>query len=165
MSELGVRLLGMAREYAQAGKDVLGDRLVSVVLFGSVARGQCSPTSDIDLIVVLREAPMSARARRAVLDPVRDRLQPALDELWQEGNFTDFTEIVLTTGEAEKTHALFLEVIEDGAILYDADDFFAGVLRRLKEALRRLGAERKMIGHLRYWDLKPDFRPGDVVEL
>jgi hypothetical protein len=58
-----------------------------------------------------------------------------------------------------------LEVIEDGAILYDADDFFAGVLRRLKEALRRLGAERKMIGHLRYWDLKPDFQPGDVVEL
>lgn len=81
------------------------------------------------------------------------------------GNFTDFTEIVLTAGEAEKTHALFLEVIEDGAILYDAGDFFAGVLLRLKEALRRLGAERKMIGHLRYWDLKPDFQPGDVVEL
>jgi len=46
-------------------------------------------------------------------------MQPALDELWREGGFTDFTEIVFTAREAEKTHTLFLEALEDGIILYD----------------------------------------------
>jgi len=165
MGDLSDRLLEMARQYAEAARTVLGDRLVSVVLFGSVARRQCGPTSDIDLIVVLREAPLSARARRAILEPVRARLEPKLEELWREGKFTDFTEIVFTPSEAQKTHSLFLEVLEDGVILYDAGGFFAGVIRRLRDTLQRLGAQRKTIGRLRYWDLKPDFRPGDVVEL
>jgi predicted nucleotidyltransferase len=165
MGELDDRLLEVARQYTLSARAVLGDDLVSVILFGSVARRQCGPMSDIDLIVVLRDAPMNARARRAILEPVRAKVQPTLDELWHEGKFTDFTEIVLTTSEAEKTHSLFLEVIEDGVVLYDAGGFFAGVILRLKETLKRLGAQRKTIGHLRYWDLKPDFKPGDVVEL
>ncbi len=104
-------------------------------------------------------------ARHSILEPVRAKVQPALDDLWREGKFTDFTEIVFTTTEAEKTHRIFLEVIEDGIVLCDAGDFFAEVLLRLKEALARLGAQRRTLGRLRYWDLKPDFKPGDVVEL
>lgn len=165
MSELDARLLNLARQYSQSAGAVLGDGLVSIVLFGSVARQQCKPTSDIDLVVVLREAPMSARARRAILEPVRASVQPMLDQLWREGCFTDFTEIILTTSEAEKTHRLYLEIVEDGVILHDVGGFFAGVLARLKKTLRRLGAQRKTLGNLRYWDLKPDFKPGDVVEL
>jgi len=38
-------------------------------------------------------------------------------------------------------------------------------MRRLRQTLERLGARRRTLGHLRYWDLKPDFKPGDVVEL
>lgn len=165
MSELDDRLLNLAREYSQTAKAVLGSELVSIVLFGSVARQQCRPTSDIDLIVVLRDAPMGAGARRAILEPVRSGVQPLIDRIWLEGLFTDFTEIILTVNEAKKTHRLFLEVIEDGVILYDAGGFFAGVLERLREALLRMGAKRRTIGNLRYWDLKPDFKPGDVVEI
>ncbi|MDP2871694.1 MAG: nucleotidyltransferase domain-containing protein [Bacillota bacterium] len=165
MSELNGRLLDLARRYAQSAEAVLGDQLVSVVLFGSVARQQCTPTSDIDLIVVLREAPRAAGPRRAILEPVRASLQPLLDDFWREGVFTDFTELIFAVGEARKTHRLFLEVIEDGVILYDSGGFFAGVLERLGAALRQMGAQRKTVGNLRYWDLKPDFKPGDVVEI
>lgn len=165
MSQLDNRLLDLAQRYARTAGAVLGDDLISVVLFGSVARQQCKPTSDIDLIVVLRDAPMTAGARRAVLEPVRASMDPLLEDLWREGLFTDFTEIILTASEAKKTHRLFLEVIEDGVILYDKEEFFAGVLERLKDTLRRLGAQRRTIGRLHYWDLKPDFKPGDVVEI
>lgn len=165
MSRLDERLLDLAWRYARTAEAVLGDDLVSVVLFGSVARRRCKPTSDIDLIVVLRDAPKTAGARRAVLDPVRASMDPLLEELWREGLFIDFTEIIFTASETRKTHRLFLEVIEDGMILHDSDGFFAGLLEKLKNALRRMGAQRKTIGNLRYWDLKPDFKPGDVVEI
>ena len=41
-----------------------GSRLVSLVLFGSVARGDARETSDIDLLVVARDLPRSAADRR-----------------------------------------------------------------------------------------------------
>ncbi len=61
--------------------------------------------------------------------------------------------------------AAVAQLIEDGVILYDSGGFFAGVLERLGAALRQMGAQRKTVGNLRYWDLKPDFKPGDVVEI
>ena len=44
-------------------------------------------------------------------------------------------------------------------------DFFTGVLARLRKRLQVLGAQRKQLGKLRYWDLKPDFEAGEVITL
>ena len=41
-----------AREYAQEFKESFGDSLCGVVLFGSVARAEAIPCSDIDILVV-----------------------------------------------------------------------------------------------------------------
>jgi len=45
-------LLGQARERLQA---IYGRRLQAVVLYGSMARGNASADSDMDLLVVLRD--------------------------------------------------------------------------------------------------------------
>ena len=54
---------------------------------------------------------------------------------------------------------------EEAIILYDKNAFFAGLLERLRRRLQELGARKKRIGKAWYWDLKPDFRPGEVIEL
>ncbi len=46
--------------------------------------------------------------------------------------------------------------------LYDRGGFFARVLADLRAALQRLGSRRVTRGNLRYWDLKPDYKPGEV---
>lgn len=76
MNDPSKRLRHLAERYAQVAQDVLGDDLVSVVLFGSVARGEARPDSDIDLIVVVSELPPGRFARRKRLGPVRARLEP-----------------------------------------------------------------------------------------
>ena len=38
--ELNTKLLALAEEYARLAQEILGENLVSVVLFGSVARGE-----------------------------------------------------------------------------------------------------------------------------
>ncbi|MEW6049226.1 MAG: nucleotidyltransferase domain-containing protein, partial [Bacillota bacterium] len=55
--ELNRDLRRLAEAYALAAREVLGDNLTSVVLFGSVARGEAGPGSDVDLLVVCRELP------------------------------------------------------------------------------------------------------------
>ena len=109
--------------------------------------------------------PTGAFRRQETLDPVRKRLQAELDRLWSQGIYTDFSEIIKSETEARRTHPLYLDMTEEAVILFDRGGFFAGVLERLRERLQELGAERKQLGRLRYWDLKPDFKPGEVTTL
>jgi len=165
MAELNTRLQCLAREYAEALRETLGDLLVSVVLFGSVARGKVRPTSDIDLFVVLEEAPPGMRRRRALLEPARERLTPALEALWQQGIYTDFVEIIRSREEARRFHPVYLDMTEEAIILHDKNAFFADILKRLRRHLQELGARKKQIGRFWYWNLKPDMKPGEVIEL
>lgn len=43
------------RQFIDSAQESFGDQLVSAVLFGSAAEGRLRPTSDVNLIVVLRE--------------------------------------------------------------------------------------------------------------
>ena len=71
--EMSKTLIHLARQYAERLREALGDRLVSVVFFGS-ARGEAGPHSDIDLFIVLEKAPRGMTRRRALLEPVREAL-------------------------------------------------------------------------------------------
>ncbi len=143
----------------------LGERLISVVLFGSVARGEAGPHSDIDLFIVLEDASHGMTRRRALLEPAREALTPALEELWDKGIYADFVEIIRTREEALRFHSVYLDMTQEAVLLYDKEGFMAGVLERLRKRLQDIGTQRKRLGKVWYWDLKPDFRPGEVIEL
>jgi predicted nucleotidyltransferase len=48
------KVRGVLVELRRRLKELYGDRLVKLVLFGSQARGDAAPDSDIDVLVVLR---------------------------------------------------------------------------------------------------------------
>jgi hypothetical protein len=56
-------------------------------------------------------------------------------------------------------------MVEDAVILYDRGGFFGRVLANLRQKLTALGAKRLEAGRVRYWDLKPDLKPGERFEL
>ena len=143
------------------GAWVKREGLVSIVLFGSVARRQARPTSDIDVLVVAENIP-----RRPA-----DRRQPFLDA-WETARATrdlppvEWNLIVKTPDEARYRSPLYLDMVEDAILVFDRGRFFEEVLAGMRERMRKLGSRRV---HLPdgswYWDLKPDFRWGDVVEI
>ena len=162
---LSAHLRGLAQKYTQVLREILPKQLVSVVLFGSVARGEAGPTSDIDLFVVLEDAPRGMTQRRALLQKAREALLPDLETLWQQGVYTDFVEIIRSREEAQQFHPVYLDMTEDAVILYDKDGFLQGVLKRLHRRLQELGARKERIGRVWYWLLKPDLKPGEVFEV
>ena len=75
---------------------------------------------------------------------------------------------VLNTGDnsgVRQGSPLFLDMIEDARMLHDQDDFLRRTLAEFKARLDRLGARRVWRGNAWYWDLKPDYKPGEVFEL
>jgi predicted nucleotidyltransferase len=125
---------------------IMSEKLVSVVIFGSVARGSAREDSDIDLLMVAESLPESRMERQKLFLQIEEPLQPLLDELLEKGFHIDFSPIILSVEEASKIRPMYLDMIEDSIILYDKDDFFKRVLARLR---RRLEEAVKMIetGH------------------
>jgi predicted nucleotidyltransferase len=154
-----------ANRYADHLASALGDRLVAVVLFGSVARGDASEGSDIDLLIVARDLPEGQFARKALLAAADLAFEADVGAAEAEGVEVRLARLVRTPDEAARVIPLYLDMTEDAVLLLDREGFFTGVLDRLRASLRRYGAKRVRLGSTWYWDLKPDFVPGDVVEL
>jgi predicted nucleotidyltransferase len=152
-AELNADLMDLAKRYAAEAIERLGDQIVSIALYGSVARGEAGPGSDIDLFVVLTNAPPGMLNRRRLLDPVRESLTFELERMWNEGVYVDFVEVIRTRSEAEKFHPLYLDMSQEAVLLYDRDRFLERVLAEVGEELERTGAKRKFMGNFWFWDL------------
>ncbi len=142
-------------------KKAFGDDLVSLVVYGSVARGDYRKDSDIDLLIVCRELPKEKLRRQELFIKVEDGLN--LDALYNTGFYPNFSPVLKTVPEAKFLTPLYLDMVEDAVILYDKKDFFRNILGKLKTGLEEHGAKRISIGKKWYWDLKPGLKCGEVV--
>jgi hypothetical protein len=156
--ELQQRLLQEIRSF-------YGSRLISVVVFGSVARETYRHNSDIDILIVSEDLPNGRMKRVKEFSQVEDRIEPFIESLKKEGIDTYISPIFKTSDEVETGSPLFLDMVEDARILYDKNDFFKHRMDRLKKRLKELGSKRVWRGSTWHWVLKPDYKPGDVIEL
>ncbi len=146
-------------------KSFYGDRLVSFVVFGSVARETYRFDSDIDVLIIAEGLPKGRMKRVAQFLTIEDRIEPFLKSLQKEGINTCISTVFKTPEEAEMGSPLFLDMVEDASILFDSNGFFSKRLVRLRNRLRELGSKRVWRGNAWYWVLKPDYKPGEVIEL
>jgi len=149
----------------QAAREVYGERLVSLAVFGSVGRGTPRFDSDIDLLVVAAGLPRGRLARVREFSAVEARLAPVLEQAAAAGVDTVVNPVFKTPEEVGAGSLLFLDMVEDARLLYDRDGFLAGYLSRLKARLKDLGARRVRRGGAWYWLLKENYRPGEVFEI
>jgi predicted nucleotidyltransferase len=156
------RLLNRLRAELQAH---YGPRLVACAVYGSVGRLTPRHDSDVDFIVVARELPDGRSRRLDEFLAVEARLQPDLRVPNTPGGEIWLSPVFKTPQEVEAGSPLFLDMVEDARILYDAEGFLARYLDGLRARLRVLGARRIWRGNAWYWDLKPDFQPGDIIHL
>lgn len=116
-------LRALAESYAGALHRHFGSRLMSVVLYGSVARGEATAVSDIDLLVVADPLPEGRQARNAILDEIDRSFLPALAAWHKQGRYVDLSVLLLASDEARRLRPLYLDLVEDAILLYDRDHF------------------------------------------
>lgn len=143
----------------------LGPDLLAVACFGSVARGESGPESDLDLYVVTR-GPVAPLLDRRLVGVSRLRATPEYQTLAREGYRPDPMPIFHTAAKLATHPWILLDIADRGVILYDPEGILARELEAVRRRLRALGARRiERADGSWYWDLKPDWRPGEVIEL
>ncbi len=136
----------------------------SFAVYGSVARGTATPNSDIDILLVSDDLNGSLGSRIEKLYAIEEMLRDELEWLGRKGIRTGLSFYPLKRCEAQKLPNLFLDLTEDAVILYDKSRFLERTLLELRMKLLNLGARRVFIDKERwYWDLKPDYKPGEII--
>jgi len=133
-----------------------GDALVSVVLFGSVARGAAKDNSDIDLVLVFRDPPRSRDGRFRLFWDALGALEDRRVELARMGIGVDWSPIVLSVAEARHRSRLYLDLVDEAELLVDHDGFFQAVLDDMRARLIEIGATKTTYPDgSGCWDLNP----------
>lgn len=155
----------LAVALGKACRQVYRQRLVAVAVFGSVGRGTPRPDSDLDVLVVA-EGLSDGRMRRVrEFEGVEAVLREDLEEARRHRVETRLSPVLKTPAEVRLGSPLLLDMVEDARLLFDRGGFLAGELERLRERLAELGARRIWRGNAWFWDLKPDYRPGEEIVL
>ena len=137
----GGRVAGPAAAAVRKALEVAGDRIVGVVAFGSWARDEMTPSSDVDLLVVLQDE-----------TPIRRRLYRSWDSsplFWDSRRVEPH--FVHLPAPGERTSGFWAEAALDGVVLFERD---LQVTRRLAKIRREIAAgrivRRECHGHP-YW--------------
>jgi len=161
--------LPLLRRYLEILKRHLGEDLIVVILYGSLARGEADPhKSDIDLYVVAKRWPRFFNRRFEILEDAFKELEATQEyrEALSKELHVSFSEYPLTMKEALRHGPLDLEVYADGIVLYDHEGFADRKFSELESRLTRIGAQQKEVGkRKRLWILKPKVEFGEVIEV
>ncbi len=130
---------------------------MSIIVFGSFARGDIREGSDLDVLIVVRDLQEEDRLRLSAtlsrsIDPPSSFPRPV-------------SPVVLTMDEVRRHPPILLDMTEESIIVYDEGDFIRRVLEDLKKKLSEIGARRVKTREGWYWILKPDAKLGEVVEI
>jgi predicted nucleotidyltransferase len=141
-----------------------GARLRAIAVFGSVGRGTPRPDSDVDVLIVATGLPDGRVARMDEFRLVEAGLSGALAAAREAGVRTEVSPVLKTPEELAHGTPLLLDMTEDARVLVDRGDLLAGVLAAWRARMAVRGARRTRRGNAWFWDLKPDYRPGEVFE-
>jgi hypothetical protein len=157
----------LADEYSRAVKEFFGDRLVSICFFGSVARGDATSESDIDVLVVADKLPSDVGFRIRETRPIHERVRrtEAYRKIRSQGRSGFVSDLFFSPDEVKTHPPILLDLTDDGLTVYDKDNFLKSVLDEIKRKLKELGSKKVKAKKGYYWILKPDAKPTEVIEI
>ena len=143
-----------------------GERLIALAVFGSWSRDAATPASDLDLLVVAEPLPPSRMKRVREFRPLADATRAVRSRVWSnQGPEIELAPVFKTPDELAAGSPLYLDMTLWRVVLVDRDGMLESFLAGLHRRMEALGSRRVPFKGGAFWDYKPDFRPGEVVEL
>ncbi len=107
-----------------------GDRLVSLVVFGSVAKGLNTPESDVDILYLLEDYKGNYEEFMSYFNCVEENLE-ILKSMKEAGINTFISPIFMDINHISVRMPIFWDT--DFIILYDKEGFFSNFIEELKD--------------------------------
>lgn len=123
------------REYVQNLLGKLGERVVAILVFDSVASGKArfdeEYQSDVDLLAVVKELPQDYFDRTMYKSGIEGMVGVGFDSVWYTPE--ELSNIV------ERKPPFILDALVHGIIIYDTDQFLEKTVENFKKELKKKG--------------------------
>ena len=119
-------------------KELIGESLLGVILFGSTARGEAGDGSDIDLMLVVSSDL-----------PLNRRLYAQWDDNLSDENYSPH--FVHLPDSIDKAGSIWYEAAVDGIVLYEKGRHVSRFLGRIRRKIVGGGLERRVAYGHPYW--------------
>ncbi len=154
-------VLRMVKNFSDEAVRVVGANLVAIVHYGSTVTSPLKRTTDIDLLVIVRELPHGRNQLSGLFDEIEFKLLHSYGEALSANGFNlVWSPVVKTLVRAKKFWLPYLDMTEKSSILYDPDHEAAAILERTRVWICKSGARKIQRGLSCYWDLCPNFKQG-----
>jgi predicted nucleotidyltransferase len=129
--------LNYASLIAHELENILRDDLISVVAFGSTIWGEAGESSNIDILIVSEK--FEAVSRSEVIASIEEDLKFSEEykDLKDNNLGTNIRPLLLTQSEIENDPSLLQDIILDGFIIYDTDDFMENRLKQPRKKRKK----------------------------
>ncbi len=155
----------LIKRYVETIIDVFSDDILAVTLFGSVARRTATNESDIDMLILVKKRTEELHKKFLKID-IESYDWQENQELLDKKIYTKIYEIIKTEEELRRNPLILLDILDHGIILYDPQEKMKNLLSDLDKKLKELGAKKIVFEDGKWcWDLKPDWKPGEIVEI
>ncbi|MBC7105270.1 MAG: nucleotidyltransferase domain-containing protein, partial [Firmicutes bacterium] len=105
-----------------------GESLVGLAIFGSYARGENRLNSDLDLLIILDNAPGPGRRLREFVEEVEMKHEPLAQELYEREDLScELSPYILTRQEALKLHPIYYDLAEHCVVICDPEGLIARI--------------------------------------
>src|SRR3989442_7999962 len=106
--------------------------LLGVWLFGSVARGEARPTSDVDLLVVARNL-KGNRSRMADAIGREVEVRSERNFFFRNGFVTDGSFYPMIEEEVGRFYPIMLDLLDHGKVIYEREEMMTEAARSMKQ--------------------------------
>lgn len=147
--------------------ELFWNRLTSLIIIGSVARGKARPESDIDVLLVAEGLPKRYAERMKMVRRALDGVEDVRLKMWERSGIYPLVDVIaLDPEEALTNHPFYLDMVSEAVVVFDKGGFMKSRLGVLERKLCEIGARKVTLPDGRwFWDLKSEVRKGEVIEL
>ncbi len=122
--------------YCRILRQHFGERLLGVLLFGSIARGDWTKDSDIDLLVVVDRWDLKTWSRSSKLLGLGKMLRKTREytDSVGAGFMPTIQHHPLSSEEESLNHRIYIDIVLDGITIYEKDAYITRLIGNLRES-------------------------------
>ncbi|TXT58781.1 MAG: putative Nucleotidyltransferase domain protein [Promethearchaeota archaeon] len=147
-------------------KDKLRGEILSVILYGSIARKNWKRESDVDLLLIVSnkfiEKYESSKISQLTIHFYNEIFG---SELYDMMKFHPLSILTLTKKQTKRFRTLFYDIAMDGIILYDPKNIGSKLIEKYKKRIKNKGLKRIYVENDNFYWKRKDVKTGEIIEL
>ncbi|MHA1195816.1 MAG: nucleotidyltransferase domain-containing protein [Promethearchaeota archaeon] len=155
------------KDYIEILENFLKGKLISFILYGSVARGKWNQYSDIDILIILENDIKSLEELEAEILEKTIKFENKNELVSSSGKklYITFQLLILREKDLKKFRTLFYDVALDGIILYDKNDTGFNFIKEIRKQIEEKKLKRIFISEDDFYWEREGIKYGDIFEL